>query len=262
MNETASRRPTFGSLFSGIGGLDLGFERAGLSCLWQCERNAFAQRILKKHWPHTPLYDDVQRLALPDDPSTLPETPDVIVGGFPCKQTSLVAAVQKRRVGLEGKDSGLWFDMLRVVRLVRPRWVVVENVAGAASYAATIEGGLAEAGYCLCGEPRRLSAQNVGAPHLRRRMFWIAHRDEPGLAVARCDGPPETTGFSRRAADGNAWLSALAGGVRVADGVPGGLDRRERIIAVGNAVVPAVAERVAGELLRLMDAAGGAGVST
>ena len=111
---------TFGSLFAGIGGIDLGFERAGMTCVWQVEKAEFCRRVLARHWPAVRRHDDVRTFP-PSDP---PEWHcDVICGGFPCKQTSTAAAVHGRRNGLEGADSGLWFEMLRVVRLVRPGWV-------------------------------------------------------------------------------------------------------------------------------------------
>lgn len=230
---------TFGSLFSGVGGLDLGFTRAGLRCRWQVEINDFCRAVLAKHWPEVRRHDDIRTFQ-----PTPSEYVDVICGGFPCKQTSTGAAVHGRRSGLAGKDSGLWFQMLRVVRLVRPRWVVVENVAGAGTWREEIQGGLADAGYRVPGEPLRLSAEGFGAPHRRRRLFWVAHRDEPGLSLARLPDPPQTQRESGRAVDGNAWLPALAGVLRVDDGIPGGVDRRERIQAIGNAVVPALAEWV------------------
>lgn len=232
---------TFGSLFAGIGGVDLGFERAGLNCVWQVELAELPRRILAKHWPTTRRHDDVR--TFPPSDSTEWNC-DIICGGFPCKQTSTIAAVHGNRHGLAGKDSGLWFEMLRIVRLVRPRWVVVENVAGAITYKAQVEGGLADAGYRVLEGPARVSAEGVGAPHRRWRLFWVAHRDEPGLALTRLPDPPQAEREPGRTADGNLWLQALAGVLRVDDGLSGGVDRRERINALGNAVVPAAAEWV------------------
>lgn len=212
-----------------------------MTCSWQVEIDPFCRKVLAKHWPHVRRHDDVR---------TFPTEPiedwnvDVVCGGFPCKQTSVAASVHGRRVGLEGADSGLWYEMLRVVRLVRPRWVVVENVAGARTWQAEIEGGLASAGYRLPRQPMCVSAEGLGAPHRRRRLFWLAHRDEPGLAVTRLPEPPEAQRQPWRAADRNPWLSALSRVVRVDDGIPGGLDRRDRINAIGNAVVPHVSEAI------------------
>lgn len=233
---------TVGSLFSGIGGLDLGFERAGgYRLLYQVEIDQFCRKVLRRHWPKVLRHDDVR---------TFPPYPgdwyvDVLIGGFPCKQTSAAAAVHGKRTGLEGKDSSLWFEMLRIVQLVQPRWVVVENVSGASSYRQTIEGGLATAGYRLPEQPHSLSVEDAGGPHLRRRLFWTAHRHQPGLEKPWPPGPSTLAAPARRTTDGNPWLPSLAGVPRVDDGVPGRLDRKQRIIALGNAVAPAVAECVA-----------------
>lgn len=229
---------TFGSLFAGIGGFDLGFERAGLVCKWQVEIDEFCRRVLAKHWPDVRRHDDVRTFPHSDPGGW---SVDVVCGGFPCKQTSTIAAVHGRRAGLAGKDSRLWFEMLRVVRLVRPSWVVVENVGGATAWASTISDGLAGAGYRVPVQCE-VSAEALGAPHRRRRVFWITNRDESGSSLARLSDSLQADGEPGRAADGNAWLSSLPGTLRVADGVPGGVDRRERIHALGNAVVPAVAE--------------------
>lgn len=237
----SGRRPlTFGSLFAGIGGLDLGFERGGWRCAWQVEINPYARSVLEKHWPNVRRHDDVR---------TFPVGPgwecDAIIGGFPCKQTSTAAAITGRRTGLAGPDSGLWFELLRVVRILRPSWVVVENVGGADSWKETIQSGLEDAGYRVSNRPLEVPAESVGAPHRRRRLFWIADVDGKGLEITRQGGPSEVDGFERRSPDRNSWLSSLAGVGRVDDGVPGGVDRRKRIEALGNAVVPQVAEFIA-----------------
>lgn len=228
---------TFGSLFAGIGGFDLGLERAGMVCKWQVEINPFCRSVLAKHWPHVRRHGDVRTFR-----PGVEDKVDVICGGFPCKQTSTASAVHGRRLGLEGPDSGLWFEMLRVVRLVRPQWLVVENVAGAKTWRAEIERGLAAAGYRLPGEPLRVSAKGFGAPHRRWRLFWVAYLDESGLAIPRLPEPPTVERQPGGAADGDAWLPSLGVVLRVDDGLPGGLDRRSRIESLGNAVVPQIAE--------------------
>lgn len=233
---------TFGSLFAGIGGFDLGFERAGWRCDWQVEINDFCKRVLTRHWPHVEKHDDIRTF----EPSGYV---DCIVGGFPCKQTSTAAAIHGRRTGLAGEDSGLWFEMLRIVRLVRPAIVVVENVAGANTYADQIKEGLAAAFYRVPKKPLRLSAWDFGAFNRRRRLFWIANSYESGLSLTRLIESRTTISIERRATDGNARLPADAGVVRVADGVPGGVDRRERIYALGNAVYPAVSEWIGRRLM-------------
>lgn len=238
---------TFLSLFSGIGGLDLGLERAGLRCVGQVEINEFCRRVLAKHWPTVRRHDDVRTLTdgNPDDWRA-----DVVAGGFPCKQTSRAAAIHGRRVGLRGGDSGLWYAMLDIVRWVNPRYVVVENPAS--EWLAEVQRGLEEVGYRT--EKLDRSAAGAGAPHLRRRVFVVANRHQSGLPLAGPSRPPADDGEQGRGTDRNAWLSSLPGVVRVDDGVPGGLDRRERITAIGNAVVPAVGEQVGKLLLQMAQA--------
>lgn len=235
---------TFGSLFSGIGGFDLGFTKAGLKCVWQVELDPFARSVLAKHWPHVPRWPDVRTWPQIDAAAA-----DVVCGGFPCQQTSVGAAIHGRRSGLAGPDSGLWYELLRVVRVARPDFVVVENVAGAASYQAEITQGLEAAGYCVPWGPERVSAADVGLPHRRWRLLWIAHRDRPGLEVARRPGPRPPGGPPGGAAARDAWLQDLGRTVRVADGVPSGVDRVARITACGNALVPALAEEAARRLI-------------
>src|SRR3972149_3901009 len=110
-----------GSLFSGVGGLDLGLEWAGLGpVLWQCEIDPWCRSILASHWPEAKRYEDVRELVT-DNVADV----DIICGGFPCTDISNAG----RRVGIDGEHSGLWSEMARIIRLVRPRFVVVENVA-------------------------------------------------------------------------------------------------------------------------------------
>lgn len=230
---------TFGSLFSGIGGIDLGLERAGLTCEWQVEIDDYANTILQRHWPSVRRFRDIR--AFPAG-NVEQYRVAVLAGGFPCKQTSNAAAISGRRTGLDGPDSGLWHDMLRVVRALSPEWVVVENVGGAATWSAQIKGGLEAAGYVVPRKPLCLSAEGFGLPHRRRRLFWIADRHGKGLEITRKGGPCQVDRKPWRTANGNPWLSSLAGVVRVADGVPGGVDRRKRIECIGNACCPIKAE--------------------
>ena len=109
---------SFGSLFAGIGGVDLGFERAGMNCKWQVEIDDYATRILEKHWPNVRRYRDIR------DVRKL-EYVDVIAGGFPCQDISNAGG----RKGITGERSGLWKEYLRVICMVRPRYIIVENVA-------------------------------------------------------------------------------------------------------------------------------------
>ena len=119
-----------GSLFSGIGGLDLGLERAGMTVRWQCEIDTAAQTVLRRHWPSVALYDDVNELGGECEPV------DLICGGFPCQDLSVAG----RRAGLAGERSGLFFQFMRVVAELSPDWILLENVPGLrSSWSPTID---------------------------------------------------------------------------------------------------------------------------
>ena len=182
---------TLGSLFSGIGGLDLGLERAGMRVVWQVENNPFCRKVLAKHWPDVPCYEDVKTLTGEEL-----EPVDVICGGFPCQPVS-VAGTQK------GTDDErwLWPEFNRLIRILRPRYAILENVPGLF----TVQHGqifgdilrdLAEGGYDA--EWDRLPAASVGAPHLRQRVFIIATRQEMADAETErhqgIDSPHRTDG--------------------------------------------------------------------
>jgi DNA (cytosine-5)-methyltransferase 1 len=159
---------TFGSLFAGIGGLDLGLERAGMTCRWQVEIDPFCVKVLEKHWPGVKRYGDIRELTGDEL-----EPVDLICGGFPCQDLSQAG----KRVGIEGTRSGLWFEYARLVRRLRPRWVLIENVSGLLVYDAMrrVIGELAGCGYVGCW--RCLRASDFGAAHLRKRVFIVAYRE-------------------------------------------------------------------------------------
>lgn len=257
-----------GSLFSGIGGLELGLERAGVGhVVWQCEVDPFCRDILAKHWPHVTRFDDVTR------PRDYPHV-DLICGGFPCQDVSSAGA----RRGLGGEKSSLWWHFADVVRRVRPRFVVVENVAsGKRLWLPHVRHQLHLLGYRT--RAYGISAADVGAPHLRRRVFVVAdargehlreqsglrgrtRREGPALAArAGEDGAPRDADRDRESAepvDGQvAGVPSLAGSASpwasppefrgVDDGIPRRLDR---LRALGNAVVPQCAEAIGRMILR------------
>lgn len=165
-----------GSLFSGIGGLELGLEWAGLGhTVWQVEKEEYGRRILARHWPHAERFEDVQEVGKHNL-----QPVDLICGGFPCQDISSAG----KGAGLAGSRSGLWFEFARIVNELRPRWVVVENVAsGANRWVDAVVSGLGEQGYQALPVP--LSAKLVGAPHLRRRVFIIAHTDRFNIRLKR-----------------------------------------------------------------------------
>jgi DNA (cytosine-5)-methyltransferase 1 len=156
---------TIGSLFSGIGGLELGLEAAGLGpVLFQVEIDPFASSILAKHWPDAQRFSDVRTVGKHNLPRV-----DVLCGGFPCQDISFAG----KGAGLEGARSGLWFEYLRVISEIQPRYVVIENVAGLVRRGLdVVVSGLHELGYEV--EGTRLQAADVGAPHRRERLFLVA----------------------------------------------------------------------------------------
>jgi DNA (cytosine-5)-methyltransferase 1 len=155
-------------LFSGIGGFSLGLERAGMRTVAFCEINPYCRRVLAKRWPGVPCYDDIRSLTancLAADGIAV----DIICGGFPCQDLSVAQGAS--RAGLDGKRSGLWSDYARLIRELRPRFVIVENVPGLLSLGVgTVLGDLAEIGYDA--EWQVISAAAAGAPHIRDR-FWL-----------------------------------------------------------------------------------------
>lgn len=164
---------TVGSLFSGIGGLDLGFERAGFEIKWMCEKEDYPRKVLAKHWPNVPIYEDVREIT--NAPSV-----DVLVGGFPCQDNS-TAFTKQGRIGIAGAKSGLWLEFARIIREVRPAYVVVENVEGLLHRArgfGIVLGDLARLGYDA--EWDVLPASASGAPHQRARLWLVAYPNGDG----------------------------------------------------------------------------------
>ena len=285
------------SLFSGVGGLDLGLERAGFQVVALCEQDAFCQAVLAERFPGVPVFTDVREVGTPTCP--LPHGIECIAGGFPCQDISAAG----RGDGITGERSGLWFEMLRIIGTVRPRWVVAENVPTLRTRGAdTVLGGLEAEGYTA--RPLVVGANHTGAPHRRQRVFIVgslANSSGAGLARrrhgqvgagseqplpagergARGEGLADSHGSRRelerrsglldseRAAYGHdahrrdRWPSrpgepqhewearrttqAEPGLGRATDGLPAWVDSRERrarLRALGNAVVPQVAEAI------------------
>jgi DNA (cytosine-5)-methyltransferase 1 len=175
---------SFASLFAGIGGFDLGLERAGLRCVLQVERDANAIAVLAAHWPHVTRRGDIRDTVGED---LVRARADVVVGGFPCQETS--RATFNRR-GLAGVRSGLFWELHRVLgeahRLdaERPRWVVIENPPGLLTSAggrdlAAVAGGLEDLGYGWAYrvvDSRFLAAAGRRSPQRRPRVVLVGHR--------------------------------------------------------------------------------------
>ena len=278
---------TFGSLFAGIGGFDLGFERAGMVCKWQVEIDDYATRVLTKHWPHVHRERDIRQCG----PHNLQRV-DVICGGFPCQDISYAG----HGAGLDGERSGLFFEAIRVVRQLKPRIVVLENVAALLTRGLDrVVGTLAEIGYD--SEWHCIPACYVGAPHIRDRVFVVAYSNANGfgfsgraksdkretqrkrqtsrrsdtqrlcsnVANASCEGIKRIIGQRETQSGGNSarareretnWSEAEPAVGRVADGVPARVDR---LRGLGNAVVPQVAEYIGEHVVRALQTPEGDG---
>jgi DNA (cytosine-5)-methyltransferase 1 len=175
------------SLFTGIGGFDIGLERAGFEITFQCEINKFCRSILKRHWPQIPHHENIKSLRATDIPQS-----DIWTGGFPCQDVSL--ARMGAREGLRGKRSGLFHDFARLIGEARPRVVLLENVAGLLSSHlgrdfGIVIGTLAEFGYSVGW--RVFNSKNFGVPQSRQRVYIVGcHRDVhgPGQILFESEG--------------------------------------------------------------------------
>lgn len=169
------------SLFAGIGGFDLGLERTGgFETVAFCEIEPFCQRILRKHWPKVPIYNDVKELTsdlLRADGIAV----ECIAGGFPCQDISEAG----KGVGLAGKRSGLWSEIARLAGELRPQFIIVENVAALLGRGmGTVLGDLAALGYDA--EWHCIPAAAVDAPHRRDRVWIIAYPNSDCWRQQRC----------------------------------------------------------------------------
>lgn len=267
---------THASLFSGIGGFDLAAAWAGWTNVFNCEIDPFCRRVLKYHFPESEQYGDIKTT----DFTVWRDCIDVLTGGFPCQPFSLAG----KRKGT-ADDRYLWPAMLGVVRTVRPRWVVGENVLGIVNWSQgmvfeQVCADLEAAGYEV--QAYLIPAAGVGAPHLRYRTWFVAHRGEAraesswqerfGAIAAgstadtdglRCEKqfisslPREPKERSRPRRHDFASVPNWEGFPTESpicgpdDGLSAGLDgitfpawRRESIKAYGNAIVPQVALRI------------------
>lgn len=219
------------SLFAGIGGLDLAAERAGLRTIACVEREPYCQAVLRRRFPSAAIYDDVRTFEPPAGYAR------VISGGFPCQDISYAGY----GAGLEGDRSGLFYELARIVRLVGPEFVVVENVAALLTRGmGEVLGTFADLGFDA--EWSAVSACSVGAPHMRWRLFIVAYADRIHGREGFRDSLAQAFG---EVSAGHRFESARAGYrermanpsalYRDANGVEFGMDRNR---AIGNAVHP------------------------
>lgn len=260
-------------LFSGIGGFCLGLERTGgFETVAFCEIEEFPRRVLAKHWPGVPCYDDVRTLTakrLRADGISV----DVVCGGFPCQDVSTAG----KRSGLAGARSGLWREFARLIGELRPRFVIVENTPGLLSLGmGDVLGDLAALGYDT--EWESIPAGAVGAYHERDRVWILSYPHGEGQPSGSVDeqmadiqgagrythrsGRPAAEGIAE-AAPRLRFRTALAAAygdrgrqewapepdvVRVVDGISNRLDA-PRIRGLGNAVVPQIPEMIGRAIL-------------
>lgn len=265
---------TFGSLFAGIGGIDLGLEGAGMKCLWQVEIDPFCRKVLAKHWPNVRRYKDVRECG-----SRNLRTVDLICGGFPCQPHSFAG---KRQGAAD--DRNLWPDFIRIITELRPQYILAENVPGIiTTYLDQVLSDLEGEGYATT--TFNIPACAFDASHRRQRIFIVAHRSSERCEERRraITMGPEHSSPERGSEDmadsqrlrrgsGDVWrdgkqedasrfadirrgtsLNELRGWWtiepdvgRVADGVP---SRVDRLRGLGNAVVPQVAEWIGRKIL-------------
>lgn len=272
-------------LFSGIGGFSLGLERAGMKTVAFCEIDRHARKVLKKHWPDIPIYEDVRKIKGTDF-----ENIDLICGGFPCQDISVAGGKRgfKDEHGNRTR-SGLWKEFKRVIKEIKPRYALIENVANLRNIGLNqVIKDLWTIGYGC--EWHIISARSVGAPHLRERIWIIAYPTSKGLEgynerrssfetiqkkklsfFSHNNASAELTNanmsrfwqpFASEEEKSQWWTEATSCFsswweteptiCRVDDGLPSRLDknRSERIKQLGNSVVPQIVEFIGKEILK------------
>jgi DNA (cytosine-5)-methyltransferase 1 len=262
--------------FAGIGGFSLGLERTGgFETVAFCEIEPFPQKVLAKHWPGVPIYDDIRTLTaerLAADGIAV----DVITGGFPCQDISTAG----KGAGLAGERSGLFYEIARLIGELEPRYVILENVAALLGRGlGDVLGTLAEIGYDA--EWHCIPASYLGAPHRRDRIWIVAYpaqlqRDggefyrkhgkgkisefgdcsgaarnvaHPDSAQRQGGGLPIGILTEYSKSSSASWWGAEPDVGRVANGVPG---RAHRLKGLGNAVVPQMPELIGRAILASM----------
>lgn len=232
---------TFGTLCTGIGGIDLGFQQAGLTLLWQAENDPYANRILEKHWPNTPNHGDIRNINWHNV-----EPVDILAAGYPCQPFSHAGP----RHGTNDSNH-LWPHIVDAIRILRPQYTLLENVTGHLSLGfGNVLADMAQIGYNTQWDC--IPAAAVGAPHLRDRVFIIARqqRPQPARTLAHTNNtrplnPLPTRWHAARTSSPHQQPTKWAPEPnvdRVANGIP---NRMDRMRTLGNAVVPQVAKHLA-----------------
>ena len=218
-------------LFSGVGGFSLGLERAGpFRTIAFCEQDKFCQAILRKHWPDTPIYDDVRNLDFDG-------RCDVITSGDPCQRDS--------RANSQRDGNSMWRWTLQQIIRHRPLYVIRENVLGNIDTGTLnqVESDLVAEGYAV--RSYIISAAAIGAAHDRPRTWTLAYSDRAGLE--KRDHAPKSSAPKQRVypvltgPDGLCWMGSEPPVLRRVDDVP---RRVDRIRSLGNAVIPAIVTQI------------------
>ena len=267
-------------LFSGIGGFSYGLEKTGFQTVAFCEMDKYCKLVLQKHWKGTKIYSDVKEITKERLEADGVELPEIITGGFPCQPFS-IAGKQKGT----NDDRHLWPEMFRIIKELKPRWVIGENVRGIVN----IQDGVVFETVCTDLESEgyevqafNIPAAGVGAPHRRERIWIVANsrrtlrqgsgireknedetRKEDADQYQRSSSSPEpnvaNASAGRRASQkteiptrGNgtehqSWWQSEPDVGRVAHGVPG---RVHRLRALGNSIVPKIAEEIGKAIMK------------
>ena len=224
-------------LFAGIGGFTLGLERAGFETAAFCEIDPYAQKVLAKHWPGVPIYDDVRTITaerLASDGIGV----DVITGGFPCQDISTAG----NQAGIQdGTRSGLWSECARLLGELRPQYAIFENVTNLlngerGAWFKRVLWDISKVGYDA--EWHCIPASELGAHHHRDRVWIVAYPDS-----SQCQRGRLSFGVSQEHSQPviSSWWETEPNVDRVADGVP---NRPHRLKCLGNAVVPQIPELI------------------
>ena len=230
-------------LFSGIGGFSYGLEATGhFETVAFCEIEKYPQKVLKKHWPGVPIYEDIREM------DTRGLFPDIITGGYPCQPFSNAG---KQRG--EKDPRHLWPEMFRIIKETKPRWILCENVYGHIQLGLdTVLDDLESEGYTTWSFI--IPACSVGAPHERKRVFIVANSDSKGSQRRLSRGQNKKWKDKQRHSGRSStiygqqrenWCAAEPSVGRVANGIP---SRVDRLKGLGNSIVPQIAQTL-GEII-------------
>lgn len=228
-------------LFSCIGGHALGLRAVGMRTVQFVEINEQRRGLIAQQFPGVPVHDDVRTFI------GVRGSADMVVGGPPCQRTSVAAAIHGKRDG-----GSLWPEMRRIAREVAPQWVVVEQPPGNEAWEAEVRDDLGADGFHTARA--EFAACDLGAPHIRRRVFILAHPCFARLALAWQAIPCEIAAVARSAPAGNHWLAGPPRALRVVNGVSEWMDRNAAVEAIGDSNPPVMLTVIGRAIVRASDA--------